>query len=353
MSLSPSGQLLLRNSQRLGHGRVLLLCPPPDTLCATLQRRHSQEVTALCHTVDDTEKLRNQGIDAEFALQTTSRNYAAAVVFLPKGRAYARFNLALAASHVSVGGSLWLVGENRAGIKSHAATLAPYGPVRKLDSARHCTLFATTLQTSVTFDWRDQLEFTQLTAEHVSLSAANLPGVFSAGKLDAGTRLLLDHLPDTRPDRVLDIACGCGVIGAVAKSRWPDAELMLADHHLLAVTASRETLRANALEGWVLASDVYGDIPGRFDLILSNPPFHAGIATHYAAAQQLIRKAPQHLNPGGLLQIVANRFLPYPQWFGESFGGFQKVADNGRFCVYRALAWPGERVGKAGASPWD
>ena len=43
--------------------------------------------------------------------------------------------------------------------------------------------------------------------------------------------------------------------------------------------ASRATLAANGIEGEVFASNVFSEVNGRFDMIISNPPFHDGLQT--------------------------------------------------------------------------
>ena len=87
----------------------------------------------------------------------------------------------------------------------------------------------------------------------------------------------------------------------------------------------------------MFASNVFSDVSGRFDLIISNPPFHDGLQTSLDAAHTLIRGAVKHLNSGGELRIVANAFLPYPQVLDETFGNHEVLAQTGRFKVYRAV----------------
>ncbi len=97
------------------------------------------------------------------------------------------------------------------------------------------------------------------------------------------------------------------------------------------------TLAANGLEGEVFASNVFSEVKGRFDMIISNPPFHDGMQTSLDAAQTLIRGAVRHLNSGGELRIVANAFLPYPKILDETFGFHEVIAQTGRFKVYRTV----------------
>jgi 16S rRNA (guanine1207-N2)-methyltransferase len=49
----------------------------------------------------------------------------------------------------------------------------------------------------------------------------SLPGVFSHGRLDRGTELLLEHLDKLPSGHLLDFGCGAGVLGAAVKRRYP------------------------------------------------------------------------------------------------------------------------------------
>ena len=143
---------------------------------------------------------------------------------------------------------------------------------------------------------------------------------------------------------MLDIGCGAGVIAASLPGHSPKVRLWLCDVHAAAIEASKATLAANGLEGEVFASNVFSDVTGRFDLIISNPPFHEGVQTSLDAAQTLIRGAVQHLNSGGELRIVANAFRPYPQVLDETFGSHEVLAQTGRFKVYRAVYGRGAKA---------
>ena len=123
----------------------------------------------------------------------------------------------------------------------------------------------------------------------------------------------------------------------------PKVRLTLCDVSAPAVEASRATLAANEIEGDVIASNVYSEVNGRFDMIISNPPFHDGLQTSLDAAHQLIRGAVRHLNMGGELRIVANAFLAYPDVLDETFGNHEVIAQTGRFKVYRSVVMRGAK----------
>lgn len=159
-------------------------------------------------------------------------------------------------------------------------------------------------------------------------------GVFAGAKLDAGTRLLLEHLEITPGARVLDIGCGVGVIGIIAAKLG--AQVTMTDANLLAVQAAHHNVRHLGLDAHVLASDVYQQLDDdRFDLIVSNPPFHRGKQVDFTVANQIISGASERLNPGGSLLIVANAFLAYGKQMSEVFTQVDTVAGTPQYHVLR------------------
>nr|WP_240738376.1 class I SAM-dependent methyltransferase [Deinococcus fonticola] len=150
------------------------------------------------------------------------------------------------------------------------------------------------------------------TYEEDGLKVVGLPGVFSAAKPDRATALLLRELEglDFSGQRVLDLGCGTGLIGAWAAKRG--AEVTLVDADLQSVRSAQATLDANGLAGEVLHSDVGAELGERlFDVILTNPPFHVGRGVVLDVAREFIASANKHLKPGGTLYVVANEPLPY------------------------------------------
>ncbi len=191
-------------------------------------------------------------------------------------------------------------------------------------------------------EWANIAPWAEQTREIVrpegTYTVVTMPGVFSWDHLDAGTALLLDHL-DVKPDmRVLDIGCGYGILGMAAARAG--AQVALIDDDLLAVRCARASVEANKLADrcTVYAGDMTSAVRGqKFDLVISNPPFHKGIKTTTAPAQRLVRAAFDVLRAGGRLRLVANRFLAYMDPLRETFGDAQVVAETGQFVILEAV----------------
>ena len=186
------------------------------------------------------------------------------------------------------------------------------------------------------------------TYEAFGVKVVGLPGVFSAAKPDKATSILLGHLADLdlSGQRVLDLGCGAGLIGAWAASRG--AQVTLVDGDLQSVRSSERTLAANALPGEVIHSDVDAALGERqFDVVLTNPPFHVGRGVVLDVAREFIATAGRRLVPGGKMYLVANEPLPYEQALG-TLGPVREVVREQGFKVLELVrAGEGEPFGRS------
>ena len=171
-------------------------------------------------------------------------------------------------------------------------------------------------------------------------------GVFAADRLDGGTRLLLENLPHRDgPQRIADLGCGNGILGVRAAIVSPKSEITFVDESYRAVASAQATFRANLgaerKAYFVVGNGLFDLANGRpaavgFDLVLTNPPFHADHAISDATAWQMFVESRDALRSGGELRVVGNRHLDYPAKLKRLFGNCDVIASDRKFMVLRS-----------------
>lgn len=128
-------------------------------------------------------------------------------------------------------------------------------------------------------------------------------GVFARGKLDRGTRLLIEAVDVPEGSAVLDLGCGYGPIGIVAAVLCPTCRVYMTDVNERACgLARRNALLNGASNAEVRCGAGFQPVTGmKFDLVLSNPPIRTGKQVLFG----IIEEAVKHLKPGGKLVLVA------------------------------------------------
>lgn len=328
-------EILRRNGDALGDGPVHLLNPPRDTLPVEFCRERPLRISS--QDIGDFGWFEAAGLPARFELIPQPGDHGLnTVLVLPREKRRLEMMLHAVANDLPADGRLWLVGENRAGIKSSKKYLQRrFGQVRKVDSARHCCLFeAQAPLPGEPFQLADYEEHWQHRFAGKELQMVSLPGVFAHGRLDKGSSLLLEALETVRPaGRILDFACGSGVLGLSLLAREPQNELTLLDSSALAIESARRSLAANGMKASLLPSDGLCEVNEKYDWIISNPPFHRGIANDLDIAADFFRKAGTFLREKGRILVVFNRHLPYLAWLKDEFDDVQELVGTTEFSV--------------------
>lgn len=142
-------------------------------------------------------------------------------------------------------------------------------------------------------------------------------GVFSATKIDAGTRVLLvEAARPTNERMILDIGCGYGPIACAVATRAPSATVWAIDVNKRAVELCASNADRLGLSG--VKAAVPDQVPDEvtFDLIVSNPPIRIGkkplhtLLTHWL----------DRLTPDGRAELVVQKHLgsdSLQRWLNE------------------------------------
>lgn len=164
------------------------------------------------------------------------------------------------------------------------------------------------------------------------------PGMFSFDRVDAGSRLLVENLPDGLTGHAADFCAGWGYLATEVAARSPGLTgLDLYEADFEALEAARRNVGDDGVEPRFFWTDLLAEpVERRYDTIVMNPPFHSGRAAEPGLGAGIIRAAAKALKPGGRLVIVANRQLPYEQVLSAAFSNHAEIARDGMFKVFSA-----------------
>ncbi len=344
-TLSNPSQVLTRNLELFNDKRVLVAGFSDDNLINELIDAGANQVTAFgldFHNHQFVAKaVSSDKVEIQYGAyfeNTKSQPWQQLILYWPKSKLRAQYFLANLLPHLEPDAEVYLVGDNKGGVKSAAKQISDFcdKPV-KVDSARHCGLYCATYTTPApAFNKALWLKQYQIDAVDRKINIVSLPGVFSHGELDLGTKLLLENLGHLKMKRTLDFGCGCGVIGTYIGLKRPGIPLELVDIDALAIESAKLTLAANDVEAKVYPSDGFSNTRGKFATIVSNPPFHTGIKTDYKVPEQFMSQAPDQLMDGGQLRIVANSFLRYEPILMSHFAKTETIISNSKFKILSA-----------------
>ena len=168
------------------------------------------------------------------------------------------------------------------------------------------------------------------------LMFTSYPGCFCHRRLDEGglalaevvSRELQDFRPETQDLRILDMGCGCGLVGFLIANRISVSRLsslVLVDSHARAVEAATENAAKFGIPAEVILSDngTPARMDGTFDIFVGNPPYYSD----YRIAEVFLETAKRALKPGGIcytvvknaagLKPVQERYFPQVEVIGR------------------------------------
>lgn len=261
------------------------------------------------------------------------------VIYLCKNKTYNSKLLSILCTKLCNQGHIYIAGANNAGGKSADKLLQNNNTVYKVDSAKKSTLFALEFDASKEFEYHKSPSFiynTQIENQQIELKLKTSESLFSKNQIDEATDFLLRSLKNVKANKILDCGCGSGVIGLAMCKRYK-CQADLIDINVNALNLAKLNAKANDLENYVnIYPEDMSQIEGKYDLIISNPPFHEGVSKNTKYTLGLFAQAVNCLNEGGKLIVVANCFLKYEQELLRYFKQVQIINTNNRFNVIMA-----------------
>ncbi len=127
-------------------------------------------------------------------------------------------------------------------------------------------------------------------------------GVFSKKMVDYGSQVLLNTVDVDKGKRLLDVGCGYGPLGLTLGKVFGVVPTMV-DINSRAVDLAIKNAERNKVEATIFQSNIYEEVSGTFDYVISNPPIRAG----KAVVHEIIEGAYNYLIDSGRLTIVIQK----------------------------------------------
>ena len=160
-------------------------------------------------------------------------------------------------------------------------------------------------------------------------------GVFSKKMIDFGSQLLLKCLEVNQGETVLDVGCGYGPLGlSLAKAYGVQATMV--DINNRALDLARQNAERNKVGATIFQSNIYEQVEGHFDHVISNPPIRAG----KQVVHEIIENSKDFLKTGGDLTIVIQKKQGAPSAkskMEDVFGNCEVVKKDKGYYILRSV----------------
>lgn len=257
----------------------------------------------------------------------------AITLLAPPGTIERRYALALALRALKPGAPLTALAPNDRGGTRLRKELATFGlDVEETSKRHHRIALATRPDKLAAIDDAIEAGGPRFDDE---IGLWTQPGVFSWDRLDPGTALLIEHLPDLS-GRGADFGCGIGILARAVLATGSVSELTLIDIDRRAVECAQHNLdtpRARFL--WADLRDPHPQL-AELDFVVMNAPFHDAGQEDKGLAQAFVRRAAESLRKGGVCVMVANRHLPYEAVLKPLFKAVTPLLETGGYKIFEA-----------------
>jgi 16S rRNA (guanine1207-N2)-methyltransferase len=269
-------------------------------------------------------------VSPEFA----GRDYDAIAILCGRHRGQNEAWIGEALQRTRMGGLILVAGGKQEGIDSLKKRLAPSVAIEGSLSKSHGTAFWFRAPSEIP----DGLIAAKASPfEKNSDGFFTAPGMFAHKKADPGSILLAQCLPSGVIGSAADFGAGWGYLSAALLRSSPElSSLDIFEADFSALQAAR--LNVEPLAGGARLEFHWADLlqeqpARRFDLVVMNPPFHAGRAAEPDIGAGMIEAASRALKPGGHLFMVANRNLPYEKTLKASFARVEEIRNEDGYKV--------------------
>lgn len=273
------------------------------------------------------------------------KSFGHILVFMSKNITETQYHLARALKLLRPAGHFVFIGRNDLGSERLRTLTKKFGLSFSVFSKQKCKIIfgrkAESFHKSLQEKWQEKRIKEGQKQIVKKTGFISKPGIFGWDKIDQGSKLLLENLPDGLYGTGADFGCGYGFLSAGILEKNKDVkELYSIDSDKRSVQCCAENLAQleHKAHSKCLWKDLREkpDIPA-LDFIVMNPPFHEGKSTQASLGQRLIETAASALKKGGALYMVSNNHLPYEKTLQDFYYSYAILQQKEGFKIFKAI----------------
>lgn len=255
------------------------------------------------------------------------------IYFWPKDKSEANYQLSYLFSLIPINCQIIIVGNNKSGVKSIQNIFLDFITFKKIKNIKKCLLFLGKNKNNRNFSSKKFLK----TIFWKDIIIKTFPGVFGYKGIDLGSELILSTFKYKTKGKILDLGSGSGVLGTFLGKKNKSSEITLTDIYDLAIKSSKMTSKENKINGKVIISNIYSNVNNKFNLIISNPPFHENLNINLKYILNIIKNSKKYLIYKGELRIVIGSFLNIKNIFKKNFIKYTILEKTKKHTVFQII----------------
>lgn len=191
-------------------------------------------------------------------------------------------------------------------------------------------------------DVKSDVELFTYSYENHDIALKTDAGVFSKGKIDYGSDLLVNvflqqHKSDTAKN-IIDVGCGYGPIGLMIAKVAPQHDVNMVDVNHRALSLAETNKQKNKLENVTIKeSDGLSQVSNAYyDCIVTNPPIRAG----KSVVHSILEDAFDKLKHEGMLYVVIQKKQGMPsakKKMEETFSNVEVLEKSKGYYILRSV----------------
>ena len=297
-------------------------------------------LTVQQHFKPHAQKFMDAGYTVTPMIESVSDNYDAVILLSPKNAREARYMIAQALMRLNKGGRFICAADNNAGGGRLKKILQEFGLSEIDQDSRNKAKLVSGVKDNLESRCIDKAVNAGGEQGILDGQYRSKPGVFGWDKIDTGSSLLVECLPNDIKGCGADFGCGYGYLSHFVMTEYQAIKsLFCADADVRALELCKYNLNHELGRFECLWCDL--TVPqsemSDLDFIIMNPPFHDGKTTNTDIGVSFVRSAHTSLKRRGRLYMVANKQLPYEKILNDLFSNVTKLKEERGFKVYEAV----------------